>query len=72
MHFCPRPLMIHHGKADRMAWWPQVEEDFNTVKVHYEKLKIPDRIELDIHEGGHDAVIASGIRFMKSWLNPGP
>lgn len=67
---CPRPLMIHHGKTDRIAWWPQVIEEFNVAKTHYEKLNIQEKIELDVHEGGHDAVIESGIRFMTKWLNP--
>jgi len=68
---CPRPLLIHHGKADRIAYWPQVQEEFDIAKIHYEKLKIGDKIEIDIHEGGHEAVIESGIKFMTKWLNPG-
>lgn len=67
---CPRPLLIHHGKADRIAWWPQVIEEFNIAKTHYEKLNIPERIEIDIHEGGHEAIIESGVKFMKIWLTP--
>ncbi|HOS71345.1 MAG TPA: alpha/beta hydrolase family protein [Bacteroidales bacterium] len=69
---CPRPLMIQHGKTDRIAWWPQVIEEFNVAKAHYEKLNIPERMEIDVHEGGHDAVIISGIRFMTRYLNPDP
>jgi hypothetical protein len=68
---CPRPLMIHHGKKDGIAYWPQVVEEFNVAKTHYEKLNIADRIEIDIHEGGHEAIIESGVRFMTKWLNPG-
>lgn len=68
---CPRPLLIHHGKLDGIAYWPQVLEEFNIAKTHYEKLKIGNRIEIDIHEGGHEAIIESGIRFMTKWLNPG-
>jgi hypothetical protein len=65
---CPRPLLIQHGKTDRIAYWPQVLEEFNIAKTHYEKLNIADRIRIDIHEGGHEAVIHSGIDFMNRWL----
>ena len=64
----PRPLLIQQGKKDHIAYWPMVVEEFNKSKVPYEKLNIADRIELNIHEGGHEAVINSGIRFMLQWL----
>lgn len=67
---CPRPLLIHHGKADRIAYWPQVVEEFNIAKTHYEKLNIGERIQIDIHDGGHEAIIESGVKFMTRWLNP--
>ena len=67
---CPRPLLIQQGKKDKIAYWPQVVEEFNKSKASYEKLNIANRIELNIHEGGHEAVINTGIRFMLQWLNP--
>lgn len=68
---CPRPLLIQHGKEDRIAYWPQVLDEYNIAKSHYEKLGIPEKIEIDIHDGGHEAVISSGITFMTKWLKPG-
>jgi len=65
---CPRPLFVHHGKADRIAWWPQVIEEFDIAKTHYEKLNIPDRIGIELHDGGHEAMVESGVRFMEKWL----
>jgi hypothetical protein len=65
---CPRPLLIQHGKKDGIAYWPQVVEEFNKAKTHYEKLNIEDRIQLDIHEGAHEAIIKSGVEFMNKWL----
>jgi hypothetical protein len=65
---CPRPLLIQHGKRDLIAWWPQVMEEFNTARNHYEKLKIEDRIQIDMHEGVHEAIIESGIKFMTKWI----
>ncbi len=68
---CPRPLLIQHGKKDGIAYWPQVQEEFDIAKTHYEKLKIGDRIQIDIHEGGHEAIIETGVKFMTRWLGPG-
>jgi hypothetical protein len=67
---CPRPLLIQHGKKDRIAHWPQVQEEFDIAKTHYEKLKISDRMQINIHEGGHEAIIGTGVAFMKKWLGP--
>jgi hypothetical protein len=65
---CPRPVMIHHGKKDRIAHWVDLNEEFRRARTHYEKLGIADRMELDMHEGGHEARIESGLRFMRRWL----
>lgn len=67
---CPRPLLIQHGKKDGIAYWPQVLEEFNLAKTFYEKLKIEERFQIDIHEGGHEAIIESGVTFMNKWLKP--
>jgi len=67
---CPRPLLIQHGKKDGIAYWPQVQEEFDIAKTHYDKLKIEDRIQIDIHEGGHEAIIGTGVKFMTRWLGP--
>jgi len=65
---CPRPLLIQTGKKDRIAWWEQVIEEFELSRSHYEKLGLEDRIELDLHEGGHELRIETGLRFMRRWL----
>ena len=65
---CPRPLLIQTGKQDRIAHWPQVVEEFEASREHYEKLGIAERIEMDLHEGGHVPRIESGIRFLSRWL----
>lgn len=66
---CPRPLLVQHGKKDRIAHWPQVVEEFEVAKEHYRKLGLEDRIELNVHEGGHEIVLETGIPFLKRWLN---
>lgn len=67
---CPRPLQIQHGKKDRIAHWPQVLEEYERAKIHYKKLSINDRIEMVMHEGGHEAIVDEGVAFLTKWLNP--
>jgi len=68
---CPRPMLIQAGKADRIAHWPQIIEEFDASKRHYSKLGIADRIEMDLHDGGHEIRIDSGLAFLRKWLkNP--
>lgn len=64
----PRALMIQHGKKDNIAYWPQVEEEFKKGRVHYERLQMAGRMELTLHEGGHEAIVEPGIRFLDKWL----
>lgn len=65
---CPRPLMIQTGKKDGIAFWPMVVEEFQATRKHYEKLGLADRIEMDLREGGHEAHVDSGVRFLSRWL----
>ncbi len=65
---CPRPLLVQTGKKDGIAWWPQVIEEFEASKEHYQKLGIQDRIEMDLHDGGHEIRVESGVPFLKKWL----
>lgn len=64
----PRPLQIQHGKQDRIAHWPQVMEEYKRAVQHYKKLGIDDRINMVMHEGGHEAIVEPGIRFLTKWL----
>lgn len=66
---CPRPVMVQHGKADRIGWWPDVVKEFEAGKVHYDKLGIPERFVLDLHDGGHEASVEAGVNFLKKWLS---
>ena len=65
---CPRPLLIQIGTQDRIAHWPQVVEEFEESRRHYEKLGLGDRIEMDLHDGGHEARVESGVKFLRRWL----
>lgn len=65
---CPRPVMVQHGKADGIGWWPWIMEEFEESKRHYDALGIGDRIVMDLHEGGHEIDPEVGIAFMDRYL----
>lgn len=65
---CPRPLQVQTGKCDGIAWWPFVLEEYEEAAEHYRKLGVGERIELDLHEGGHETDVEAGIRFLQRWL----
>lgn len=67
---CPRPLMVQHGKQDRIAHWPQVEEEFNAARGHYERLGLEERAQLVLFDGGHEIELKSGLEFLTRWLAP--
>jgi hypothetical protein len=65
---CPRPFQVQTGKADRIAHWPMVVEEFDVARQHYEKLGLGDCIEMDLRDGGHETHVESGLRFLAKWL----
>lgn len=65
---CPRPIQIQHGKKDNIANWPKMLEEYNKSKTDYIKLNIPDKIDLVLHEGGHESMPEQGIKFLNKWL----
>lgn len=65
---CPRPLLLQTGKADRIAWWPQVIEELDASREHYRRLGMPERVDIDLHDGGHEIRVESGVAFLKRWL----
>ncbi len=64
----PRPLLIQTGKRDPIAHWPHVQEDFAKARIPYEKLGIGDRMVFDLHAGGHELVLDSGLEFLRQRL----
>jgi predicted esterase len=65
---CPRPLLVQAGKADRIAHWPQILEELEASRQHYAKLGLAERIDIDLHDGGHEIRLESGLAFLKKWL----
>jgi dienelactone hydrolase len=67
---CPRPLMIEQGKADGIAWWPMMLEEYKASCEHYRRLGLSDRIQIDLHEGGHEIRMKRSLEFLRKWLTP--
>jgi len=65
---CPRPFMAQVGKADAIAWWPYVLEEWAAAKAHYEKLGIGERAELVLHDAGHEFMPTPMAEFFRRWL----
>ena len=65
---CPRPFMVQCGKADGIAWWPFVEQEWALAKEHYDKLGLGDRAEMVLHDSGHEVAPSKVIEFFEKWL----
>ena len=65
---CPRPLQVQTGKADGIAWWPFLVEEWEQAKAHYDRLGIGDHAELVLHDSGHEVVPSKVVEFFRKWL----
>lgn len=65
---CPRPLLIQTGATDSISWPPLVEQEFAKARIPYDRLDIGNRIQWDLHQGGHEIDVDRGITFFKQWL----
>ena len=45
-------------------------EEFEEAREHYRKLGIADRIDIDLHEGGHEIRMEKSLDFLRKWLKP--
>jgi dienelactone hydrolase len=65
---CPRPLIVEHGKQDRIGWWEYVRDEFCRAHSFYERLGVPERAALAVHEEGHVAEGSQALPFLDRWL----
>lgn len=61
---CPRPFMVQHGRADYIGWWPQIADEFDRAKSHWDELGLGERVHWHLHDGGH--VVRAGA--LVDWL----
>jgi dienelactone hydrolase len=65
----PRAFMSQTGKGDGIAWWPFVLDEYERSREHYVKLGVePERMQIDLHEGGHEIRVETGLEFLERWL----
>lgn len=43
-------------------------DEYEESVEHYRRLGIADRIEIDLHEGGHEIRLAKSLDFLSKWL----
>ncbi|MCC6456142.1 MAG: hypothetical protein IT328_14405 [Caldilineaceae bacterium] len=65
---CPRPMLIQAGRGDSISWWPWLEDEFGVAQEHYAQLGMAERLEMYLHDGGHEIDVASGLQFLQRWL----
>jgi hypothetical protein len=65
---CPRPMLIQSGRGDAIGWWPWLEDEFCVAQKHYAQLEIAERLEMYMHDGGHEIDVPSGLEFLQRWL----
>ena len=68
---CPRPLLIEAGRRDGACHWPMVQSEFAKVREVYGKAGVDERVELDLHDGGHEIHGLRSFPFLDRWLEPG-
>ena len=64
----PRTLMLQSGKADGIAWWPDLIPVFERLRDHFARLGLEDRVALDLHEGVHEIRVETGLAFLEKHL----
>ena len=45
-------------------------QEYEETCAHYGKLGLEDRIEIDLHEGGHEIRMEKSLAFLNKWLRP--
>jgi hypothetical protein len=61
-------MLIQAGRGDGISWWPWVEDEFGIAQSHYAQLGVAERLEMYMHDGGHEIDCDSGLRFLQRWL----
>lgn len=62
---CPRPFLVQHGDSDAIGWTPQIEDEFDRARQHWDQLGLADRVELQVHPGGHEVLPAGLLRWLE-------
>jgi fermentation-respiration switch protein FrsA (DUF1100 family) len=66
----PRPLLIEAGRMDRGFLIEASRQAHARLAAIYEAAGVPDRLERDEFDGGHEFRAATSLGFMDRWLAP--
>jgi dienelactone hydrolase len=66
----PRPLLIESGTRDNIFPVATTRREHARLAQLYEQLGVPERIELDVFEAGHQWHGVMAYPFLERWLGP--
>ena len=69
---CPRAFMVEAGKQDGAVWWECAVSAFEEAQAHWARLGLGDRLQLSLHEGGHECFQEDALPFLDLHLNHTP
>ena len=64
----PRPLLIENGTRDPLYTLEVVKEEYKKLERVYEVLGVPERVDIDIFEGGHQFSGRKAFDWFDRWL----
>jgi dienelactone hydrolase len=64
----PRPLLIESGRDDDLFPAQVAAVEFAKLQSVYESLGVPERVEHDVFDGGHEWHGVAAYRFLQRWL----
>ena len=68
----PRPLLVETGTEDPIFPVAAARREFARLAAVYDALGVPERVEHDVFEGGHQWHGERAYDFLAHWLGPGP
>lgn len=64
----PRPLFLEAGRDDDIFPLRGVKECYEALREAYTELGVPERVELEVFEGGHQIHGGRSYEFLQDWL----
>lgn len=65
---CPRYLCIEYGLQDPVLTQMELENEYPKIRAIYDRLGIPERLELVTHPYGHEVRLEGSLEFIKKYL----
>ncbi len=66
----PRPLQCQNGlkEGPKMFYVPLAKKAMEEIKIIYSGFGVPENVELDVHEGGHEVDLKGLMRFFGNFF----